>query len=131
MASGTLSKNAAHNRADSRRDPRETRPRPDGLAAILLSERRADNGKRARNQQSPAYALNRPCGDEVSRRQGERARHRRHREDSNAEQEDSPPSVMVAERAADQDQGGQEKRVSFDDPLRVNGGSPQALLYLG
>jgi hypothetical protein len=122
---------AAQNRAESRCDAGETGPRPNGLAAILLSEGRADDRERPRNQQRPADALNRPCGDKVSRCQGEPARHRRHREDSNAEQEDSPPSVMVAEGAADQDQGGQEQRVGRDDPLCVNRTRPQALLYLG
>src|SRR5829696_2987213 len=98
---------SAQDRADSRRNPGETRPRPDGLAAILLSERRADDRERPRNQQRPADALHRPRRDELSWRQGERARHGRHREDSNAEQEDSPASVMVAERATNQDQGGE------------------------
>ena len=40
-------------------------------------------------------------------------------EDRHADQEDAPPAEAVAQRAADQQQRGEEERIRLDDPLRL------------
>jgi hypothetical protein len=43
----------------------------------------------------------------------------RHSEESNTNQEDSAPSVVISERSTDKQKRRKKKRVSLDDPLHV------------
>ena len=59
----------------------------------------------------------RASGDERADRRRERTGERGDAEAKDAEREDPPLAVQVAERAADQDQRAEREQIAVDDPL--------------
>src|SRR6185295_2836583 len=64
-------------------------------------------------------SLYRPRGDELPRARRQAAPRRGQGEAGDADDEHPPPAVAVAERAAHQQQRGEEERVRLDNPLHL------------
>ena len=72
-------------------------------------------------QQRPADSLQQPPEDQQLDVRGDRAERRGDGEEADTEDEDAPPPVAVAERAAEQDQRSQGQQVAVEDPLQSAG----------
>ena len=109
----------AGHRSDGRRNRAECRPGADGSAPLGLVKRGADDGEAAWDEERRADSLQSTAHDERARRRRGSTQNRSEREKEDAEEEHALPAKLIAQRAADQDQGAREQRVSFDHPLDV------------
>ena len=100
-------------------DRREAGPRPDGAAALLLGKISADQSQAAGDQQRPADSLEASGHNQLPDVGRESAPGRGCREEHDAGGEDLAAAVQVSQRAADEEQRRQEKRVRFHHPLNV------------
>ncbi len=114
-----LDQPAAGDRANRRRDGAESGPGADRSPAIRIVERRADDGEATRHEKGRADSLERPAGDQRRRRRRQATEDRRPREDDEAGEEHTLAPELVAQRAADQNEGAQEQRVGLDHPLHL------------
>ena len=84
-----------------------------------MPDRRLDHRQAAGRQQRARGALEDAGEDELAGVLGEPAERRRHGEPDDADDEDLPPAVAVAEAAAEEDQGREGEEVAVADPLQV------------
>ena len=122
-----LDERAAGGRPGDRRDARERRPEAD-RAPRLCAVDAAEERERVRGQERARDALKRPRDDQ-GRLVRRRAREERgERESRGAGDEDRPPAVAVADRAADEVEGGERERVGEEDPLLARQAETEILL---
>jgi hypothetical protein len=76
-----------------------------------------DHRQAPRGQERAPDPLHHPRGDEDLDRGGHRAQQRRHREQANADHEDTAPAVAIAQRSAEEDQRCQGELVAVENPL--------------
>ena len=126
-----LDEPAPQDGADARGDGREPRPRSDGPPPLLLRERGADDRQASGDEQGRAHALRGARGDELARALGQPASRRSDGEEQKARREDALSAEAITERASDQNQSGEHKRVSLHDPLRPDHVRPQLPLKHG
>ncbi len=91
---------------------------PIARGAVAGCEGRLDDRQAGRCHQRAPDTLHGPRGDQPSDARRGRAQHRGQGEPAQAGQEHPPPSPAVAERAGQQDQRGQGRRVARDGPLQ-------------
>ena len=116
-----LDERPAGRRAEDRCDARERGPEPDRVPRVLAVGG-PEERERVRGQERARDALERPRDDQdglVRRRPGEE---RGEREAARARDEDAPPAVAVADRAADEVEGRERERVGEEDPLLARSG---------
>ncbi len=85
-------------------------------ALVCLSEELHEQGERDRVDDRPADPLHRARGDERQLRARETARQRRAGEEDDADHEDVPVSVEVAEPAAEEEEPAAGEQVCVEDP---------------
>jgi hypothetical protein len=78
-----------------------------------------DEGQAPWREQSPAHALQGPGRDQDLDGGGEAAEQRRARKPDHADDEDPAAAVPVAQRPAEQEEGGQGQQVAVEDPLQA------------
>ena len=100
-------------------DAAEPRPGADRAAPVVRVERRRDDRQAARRQQRAADALQHPAGDQQLDAGRQPAERGREREPDDPDDEDPAPPVLVAERAAEQDERGERERVAVHRPLQA------------
>ncbi len=111
--------------ARGRGNAAEARPDADGLAALFFRKRGADERQAAGHQQGAADPLHRARGNQLLHIGREPASDRCNGEDADADREDAAPPEVVAERAAHQQQRGEQQGIRLDHPLRLERGGPQ------
>ena len=109
----------AEHRTERHGDGRCGGPRSDGLAALALLERCADDRQTPRHQQRAANALDRTGHDQLANTPGKSAPDRRCRKQRNTPGEHAATTEAVTRSATDEEQCGQEQGVGLDDPLNV------------
>ena len=114
---GDLQELAPGERAKHRGDPSPSGPAADRGTALGLAEGGDDHRQRARREQRTGHPLQRPRRDQRPDRWRQRAQQRGDTEPADAEREDPPLAVQVAQRAADQDQRAEREQVGVHDPL--------------
>ena len=107
----------ASGRAEHGRDPRPRRPGADRATAGLAREGRRDDRQRAGDQERPGDPLQGAGADQELRAGGDRAERRGRAEGDQPGDEYPAAAELVAEAAADQEQGDQGQGVGLDDPL--------------
>src|SRR5437879_120420 len=114
-----LRKPATQHRTDRGGDGRETRPRTDGAATILLRKISADQSQATGDKQRSADSLEAPGNNQLPDIRRESAPSGGYGEEHDSGGEDLAAAIAVSQRSANEEQGGQEKRVSFHHPLNV------------
>ena len=109
---------APDQRAGGRGHAGKTRPGADGSGAVVVAERGLDDGQTARGQQRAADALDDAGDHQEPGVGGEATGGRGDGEPGDADGEDAPSPEAVAERAAEEEEGGQGQRVARHDPLQ-------------
>src|SRR6266508_1832951 len=109
---------AADERADRGGHRGQAGPGADGAAAVLEPEGGLQDGQAAGGEQRAADALQHAAGDQHRQRRRDRAHGRGQREPDDADHEQAAPAEPVAERATEQDQGGEHQHVAVQDPLQ-------------
>jgi len=104
---------------DGSGDRREAGPRPDGATALFLGKSSADKSQAAGNKEGRAYPLEAPGHNKLPDVGRHSAPGRGHEEKHDADNEDLAAPVQVSQRPANENQGRQEKRVRFHNPLNV------------
>src|SRR6185312_13026417 len=112
-------------------DRRESRPRADCASSFLLGKMSADQGQTARYQQRSSHALKAPGENQLDNVRREAAPCRRDRKNGDANREDFPASIDVAQRPAREQQSRQQKRIRLNDPLNFGDSGTQVSLYRG
>ena len=112
---------AAEQRPERRRHAAQPRPGADRAGAVAGPEAGLDDRQAAGRQQGAADPLDQPGDDQQLGARRDRAEQRGGGEEADAEDEDAPPPVAVAERAAEQDQRGEGQQVAVEDPLQGAG----------
>ena len=102
-------------------DAAEARPGADRPGPVAGPEAGLDDRQAAGGQQRAADPLQQPRADQQLDARRDRAEQRGDGEEADAEDEDAPPPVAVAERAAEQDQRGEGQQVAVEDPLQGAG----------
>ena len=92
----------ADHRPYSSRDRAETRPCADRASAFVFRKRTANDCETAWNEQGRAESLCCTCDNQLMYVGSEAAPRGRHSEQSDTNQENSAPSVMISERSADE-----------------------------
>ena len=123
-----INQETAEHRPERRRHRAVTRPRADGLAALVAGERRADDGEAARHQQRPAGALHSTRDDQLLDARCQAAPQRRRREQHHADGEHAPAPEVISRGTAGQEQRPEKKRKRLHDPLRVGHGCAESCL---
>ncbi len=118
---------APQERAGRAGDAGQPGPGADGAHPVLGAEGRLQDRQAARRQQCSADALDRAGGDESADVGRDSTGQRRDGEPHDADHEHPPPAEPVAERAAEQDQGGEGQRVGVDGPLQARDPRVQVL----
>src|SRR4030081_525171 len=126
-----LDQPATHHGSDSGSDRAKPRPGSDRATAFAVQKRTADNGKTAGHEERRAKSLKRAGGDQLTDVGGKSATGRRGRKKRDPSQKNTATSVMIAERAANQEERGEQKRVGFDHPLQIHGSGVEARLQCG
>src|SRR6266478_10032949 len=98
----------------------ETRPCANRASTLVFRKRAANDCETAWNEQGRAESLCCTCDNQLMYVGSEAAPRRRHSEQSDTNQENSAPSVMISERSTDEQKRCEQKRVSLDDPLHVD-----------
>jgi hypothetical protein len=86
-------------------------------ASVSLGEGVRDERQRARHQPRRSGTLDDSSGDERRHRAGDAARGAPQSEDRQPDEKAAAGAEAVSERAGGQQQGGEDKRVTVDDPL--------------
>jgi hypothetical protein len=97
----------------------------------LFLEQRREESQAPRHQEGRGDPLGRPRRDQLPRVHREAARHRGQGEPGDTHEEDPAPAEAVPQRAANQEQGGEEQRVRLDDPLHLGHRGPEVRLERG
>ena len=100
----------------------ETGPGPDGPAACLAVEVGGENCQASGRRKGAADALDATRKNQRVGIRSKRAEDRGECEERDAEPVDEPSPEDVAERAAEQQQGREKKRIGLDHPLHLLGG---------
>ena len=87
----------AENRTDRRSDSSKAGPRPDRMAAILITKRCADDGETSWHQKSAASALHRAGEDQFTDISRETAPRRSERENCDAGDENAATPVVISQ----------------------------------
>jgi hypothetical protein len=122
---------STHYRADAGSDRAKARPGSDRATAFVLCERTADDGKTAGNEERRAKSLKCAGGDQLSDVGGKSARSRGARKKRDPDQKNAATPVVIAERTANEEKRGEQERVGFDDPLKIDRGGVEARLQRG
>ena len=109
---------APHERPGGRGHAGEARPGADGPGAVLVAERRLQDGQAARRQQGASHTLDDAGDHQQAPVGGETAGGRGDGEPGDADGEDAPPPEAVTEGAAEKEEGGQGERVARHHPLQ-------------
>ena len=110
---------AAEEGSDGDGNPAQPGPRSDRRGPVIGIEGRLEDGEAPGHEQRRAASLQRSGRDEQGGRLRERAQHRGRREPHHADDEGAPPAEAVAERAAEEQEGGECQGVGVDDPLQI------------
>ena len=103
----------------ARRNAHEPRPCTDRAPSILLADRRRKQGQAARHEQGGSDSLEGSGRDEGLGRRSNPTQGGRHRERTDADHEDATTPVLVAERASEEQEGGEGHEVGVEHPLQV------------
>src|ERR1700730_14131339 len=106
-----LDQPATHHWSNSGSDRAKTRPGSDRAPAFVVRKRTADNGKTSGHEERRAESLKRAGDDQLTDVGGKSAPGRRGRKKRDPNQKNTATSVMIAERAANQEERGEQKRV--------------------
>ena len=108
---------AAAGRSEHRGDPGPGGPGPDRLAARRAVEGGGDDRQRAGHEQRPGDPLQDAGADQELGAGSDRAERRGRAEGDQPDHEHPAAAELVAEAAADQEQGDERQRVRLDHPL--------------
>ncbi len=123
-----LEQEPAEQRAEGDSAADGSRPDADGPAALGRREDHGDDRQGHREHRGPADAHQRAGCDELLRGPGERAEDGGQGEQHQAEDQDAPAAVAIAEDSPREQQGREHQRVGVDRPDQLALGGPQVLL---
>ncbi len=109
----------AQERADRSGDPSQSRPCADRRAVVLGTEAGGDQREAAGNEHRAAHTLEGSRRDQCADARRKAAQHGRDGEPHEPDHEHAPPAVLVAERAAQQEQRAQRQQVAVERPLQT------------
>src|SRR5215216_6004473 len=112
-----LNEPAAEHWSDRRSDRRKSRPRSYRFAALFFVKGRTDQCETSRHQEGAADSLHCASNDQLFDVGGKTAESRGDGEDHDADIEDTPPAITIAERTTDEQECGKKEGVRFNDPL--------------
>ena len=115
-----LNEPAAEEGPQRRHDRGSAGPGANGLTAAVFVEGGTDNREAAGNEERRADSLNAAREDQMMDGRGNTATGGGEGEDHNTEEENPAATIQVAEGASDEDQGGQQEPIGFDDPLDID-----------
>jgi len=110
---------SAQHGTDRGGDGSESRPRPDCAAGLFEGKRSADQRQTSRHEERAADTLQTPGRNELVNIGRKAAPGGCYREDQETEAEQSSAAKAVTQRPSHEDEGRQEKRVRFHNPLNI------------
>ena len=122
---------AAEERADRGGRAGQAGPRADRGTVIFRAEAGGDEGEAARHEHGPAHALEGSRRDQCADARREAAQDGRGGEPDQPEHEQTPAAVLVAERAAQQEQRAQGQQVAVQGPLQSREPAAQVVADVG
>src|SRR5204863_6550907 len=116
---------------DAGRDRAKARPSTDSASTFFLRKGSANDGQTAWNEKRGAKSLNCASSDQLPDIPSESTSGRCQRKERDTNEKNAPAPIMIAERTADEQERGEQKRISFDDPLQIRSSGVEACLQGG
>lgn len=109
----------AQDRTESRHDCAEARPCADRLSTVFISELCTQKSETVGYKKGSSYALQAPSDEQLLYSGCDAAPHRGTYKHHDAAEEYSPKAESIAKGSTDEQQGREEERIGFNDPLHL------------